>query len=113
MTRSFTLRQRLRYRFDNTLSKGLWAVMLWLAAVLFGFVLLVAVIIRLSGIGPDDQETNFFDGLWLAVTHSLDTGSFAGDSGAHFRLLGLTVTVAGIFVAATVIVLWRRSGHTD
>jgi len=25
----FTLEQRIRYRFDNTLSLGIWAVLLW------------------------------------------------------------------------------------
>src|SRR6187401_489349 len=103
MTSKFTVRQRLRYRFDNTLSRGLWAVLIWLGIIAAGFFLLIAFIIRLSGVGPGDESTSFADGLWLALTRSLDPGTFSGDDGSHFRLIMLFVTFAGIFLAATII----------
>ncbi|MDP1876859.1 MAG: hypothetical protein Q8M17_04785 [Actinomycetota bacterium] len=52
MSGNFTLRQRLRYRFDNTLSRGLWAVLLWLALIAGLFFLVIGLVIRLSGVGP-------------------------------------------------------------
>lgn len=99
----FTLKQRLRYRFDNTLSRGMWAVLLWLAAIAALFFLVVAFIITLTGIGPGDERTTFPEGLWLALTRSLDPGTFSGDDGLRFRLIMLGVTLAGIFIAATII----------
>ena len=109
MSGKFTLRQRLRYRFDNTLSRGLWAVLIWLGVIASLFVLAIALIIRLSGVGPGDEGTSFADGLWLALTRSLDPGTFSGDDGSHFRLIMLFVTLAGIFIAATIIGLVSSS----
>ena len=103
MSGGFSLRQRIRYRFDNTLSRGLWAVLLWLGAVAALFFLLMAFIISLSGIGPNDEGTSFGDGLWLSLTRSLDPGTFSGDDGSRFRIIMLFVTLAGIFIAATII----------
>lgn len=103
MSGGFTLRQRIRYRFDNTLSRGLWAVLLWLGFIAALFFLLIAFVIRLTGIGPGDESTSFGDGLWYALTRSLDPGTFSGDDGSHFRLIMLFVTLSGIFLAATII----------
>ncbi|MDO8309211.1 MAG: hypothetical protein Q7V58_12755 [Actinomycetota bacterium] len=103
MSGNFTLRQRLRYRFDNTLSRGLWAVLLWLALIAGLFFLLIGLVIRLSGVGPGDENTSFGDGLWYALTRSLDPGTFSGDDGTRFRIIMLVVTLAGIFLAATII----------
>ena len=62
MPRTYTVRQRLRYRFDNTLSRGLWAVLLWLGVIALAFFLLIATIIAVTGIGPGDASTSFGDG---------------------------------------------------
>lgn len=98
-----TLRQRLRYRFDGILARGMWAVLLWLGIVAVLFFLAIALLIRLSGVGPGDSSTSFGDGLWLALTRSLDPGTFSGDDGTRFRLIMLIVTISGIFLAATII----------
>ena len=81
MTQRFTLAQRLRYRFDNTLSKGIWAVLAWLGVISLLFFLIIAGILTLTGIGPQDQGTSFLEGLWFAMTRSLDPGTFSGDEG--------------------------------
>ena len=54
--RGFSLRQRLRYRFDNALSRGIWVVLLWLGAIATAFFVVVALLIRVTGIGPGDQR---------------------------------------------------------
>lgn len=103
MTQRFTIQQRLRYRFDNTLSRGLWAVLAWLGVVSLLFFLVIAGLLSLTGLGPQDQGTSFLEGLWFAITRSLDPGTFSGDEGNRFRFVMLIVTVAGIFLAATII----------
>ncbi len=100
---NFTLRQRLRYRFDNALSRGVWVVLLWLGALAAFFFLVIALVISVTGIGPGDERTTLGEGLWLALTRSLDSGTFSGDEGLRFRLIMLVVTLAGIFLAATII----------
>lgn len=103
MTQNFTLRERLRYRIDNALARGVWMVLLWLGVVTALFVIIVAGIIWLTGIGPDDSGTSLYEGVWLAITRSLDPGTFSGDEGNKFRIGMLIVTLIGIFLGATII----------
>ena len=99
----FTFKQRIRYRFDNTLSRGIWAVLLWLGLIAAAFVLFIAVLLVILHLGPNDEGTTLPEGIWLALTRSLDAGTFTGDQGIWFRLLMLFVTCVGIFLAATII----------
>lgn len=99
----FSLRQRLRYRFDNTLSRGLWAVLAWLGLIAVIFLAIVALVIWLSGIGPGDERTSLGDGIWQGLMHVLDPGAIGGAEGAGFRWLMLAVTLIGIFLAAAII----------
>lgn len=103
MTQHFTLRQKLRYRFDNTLSRGLWAVLIWLGLIATAFFMLIALLLKVTGLGPDDEGISVTEGFWYAITRSLDPGTVSGDSGLRFRLIMMFVTFAGIFLAATII----------
>ena len=103
MAGDFTLGQRLRYRFDNALSRGVWVVLLWLGFFTVLFFVIIAVVIAITGIGPGDEGTTFFEGMWYAMTRSLDPGTFSGDEGSRFRIIMLVVTLVGIFIAATII----------
>ena len=103
MTTKFTVKQRLRYRIDNTLARGVGMVLLWLGVLTALFVIIVAGIIKITGIGPSDSSTSLTEGIWLAITRSLDPGTFSGDEGDKFRLGMLAVTLIGIFLGATII----------
>ena len=103
MTTKFTVKERLRYRIDNTLARGVGMVLLWLGVLTALFVVLVAVIIQITGIGPSDSSTSLTEGVWLAITRSLDPGTFSGDEGDKFRFGMLAVTLIGIFLGATII----------
>ena len=103
MTTKFTVKERLRYRIDNTLARGVGMVLLWLGILTALFVILVAVIIQITGIGPSDSSTSLTEGVWLAITRSLDPGTFSGDEGDKFRFGMLAVTLIGIFLGATII----------
>ena len=102
MTTKFTVKQRLRYRIDNTLARGVGMVLLWLGVLTALFVIIVAGIIKITGIGPSDSSTSLTEGIWLAITRSLDPGTFSGDEGDKFRLGMLAVTLIGIFLGATI-----------
>lgn len=103
MSSKFTLRQRLRYRFDAGLSRGIWVVLVWLGALTVVAIVLAAAIMWLLRLGPDDQPTSFADGIWLAFGRYLDAGTFTGDSGSNFRLLAIIVTILGLFIGAAII----------
>jgi voltage-gated potassium channel Kch len=95
---------RLRYRFENTLSRGTWAVILWLAALTGAVVLFAgAVIFALAGrFGPGDDET-IFEGIWQSMLRVMDPGTMAGDRGWGTRLLALAITITGLLLASALI----------
>ena len=103
VSRSFSLRQRLRYRFDNSLSRGIWGVLALLGLLAIALFLVVALFIQLSGIGPGGEPTTFPEAVWYALTRSLDPGTVSGDEGFGFRLIMLFVTLVGILLAAAII----------
>lgn len=84
-------------------------MLVWLGAIALVFVILVAALIAFTGIGPQDEPTSFSEGLWLALTRSLDSGTFTGDEGGRFRLFMLIVTIIGLFLGAAIIGLVSSS----
>ncbi|MEZ5116094.1 MAG: hypothetical protein R2737_07490 [Candidatus Nanopelagicales bacterium] len=98
-----TAGQRIRYRLDNALLRGSVPVLGWLIAVTVVVVALAATAMWLTGWGPADEQTSFLEGMWLALTRSLDPGTFGGDEGTRFRLITLLVTLAGLLILATLV----------
>jgi voltage-gated potassium channel Kch len=105
--RQVTWRDKLRYWFENTLSKGTVAIIGWLALVSLAMVALAGLILAAMHIGADPgdraHEYGFFEGMWQSMLRTLDPGVVAGDSGWHLRLLMLIVTVGGIFIVSILI----------
>lgn len=93
---------RLRYGFDNTMSRGTPALVGWLFVVTVALVLLFAVVdvvfrLREGGIG-------FADASFQALMHALDPGTVAGDTGSwRFKLTMLVLTIAGLFIVSALI----------
>src|SRR5688572_10566945 len=105
--REITWRDRLRYRFENTLSRCTVAIIGWLALLSLAIVALASLILASMRIGqdPDDHEHpyGFFEGVWQAMLRTLDPGVIAGDSGWQLRMLMLIVTIGGIFIVSILI----------
>ena len=51
--RKITLADRLRYRFDNTISKGTWALIGWLFVVVVVLVFTSSIFIYATGLEPE------------------------------------------------------------
>jgi voltage-gated potassium channel Kch len=102
-----TWRDRLRYRFENTLSRGTIAIIGWLALLSLAIVTLASLMLALMRVGqdPEDHEHpfGFFEGIWQSMLRTLDPGVVAGDAGWKLRLLMLLVTVGGIFIVSILI----------
>ena len=102
-----TWRDKLRYRFENTLSKGTVAIIGWLALLSLAIVVVASLILAAMRVGqdPEDHEHpyGFFEGIWQAMLRTLDPGVVAGDSGWQLRLLMLIVTIGGIFIVSILI----------
>jgi voltage-gated potassium channel Kch len=105
--RDVTWRDKLRYRFENTLSKGTIAIIGWLALLSIAIVVLASLILAAMRVGQDpadhEHPYGFFEGAWQAMLRTLDPGVVAGDSGWQLRLLMLLVTIGGIFIVSILI----------
>ena len=100
-----SLGARVRYRFDAALSRGPSVVIGWLGLLTLAIIALSALLLTLigfTGINGGD-ELGFAEAFWQSMLRIVDAGTFAGDTGWGTRLLGLTVTLAGIFLAGSLI----------
>lgn len=102
MHHTISRRERLRYWFDNTMSRGPVALIAWL------FLISVLLIAILSGIvvalGLDPDKRGFVQVAWAGLMRTLDAGTMGGDEGSWtYLLLMLAVTLGGIFIVSTLI----------
>lgn len=103
-----TLRQRLRYRFDNLMARGTGAQILMLGAATLGLTLLTGVVLLLAGAAPGDPDSgekpSFGHLVWAGLMHLIDAGAVGGDSGSWtFLFIMLGATIGGIFVLSALI----------
>jgi ion channel POLLUX/CASTOR len=104
MSSSARIRSRLRYKFDNFMSKGTIALVSGLALVSLAFIVLMGIGVSVSGIAPEGSDRlSLPEALWGVLMRTLDSGTVGGDTGWVFRLSMLFVTFGGIFVVSTLI----------
>jgi voltage-gated potassium channel Kch len=100
-----TLSQRLRYQFDNLMSRGTPA----LIGMLFVFSLIIvfiagAIISAANFVQEGETERlSFGEAAWESLMRTLDSGTMGGDTGTGFRIVMLFVTLGGIFVVSALI----------
>lgn len=104
MPNNITTGQKLRYKFDNLMSKGTIALIGWLGLLSLLLVTAAAIILTISGFAQDDGDSlNFIEAAWGSLMRTLDPGTMGGDTGWGFRLTMLGVTLGGIFIVSTLI----------
>lgn len=95
---------RARYAFDNALTRGPMVVIAYLALLSLLVIVVGAVVATAVGLtfgGGRDQS--FLEGVWQTMLRTIDAGSFAADEAWATRILGLVVTLVGIFLAGSLI----------
>lgn len=105
--KTFTLRQRMRYAFDNTLSKGTPALIAWLALLTIAFLAVASILLMVLGDAPAAEsgaKLSFPELMWHNLMRTLDAGTMGGDTGpAAYLLMMLLVTLGGVFIVGTLI----------
>jgi voltage-gated potassium channel Kch len=101
------LGDRLRYAFDNSMSRGTPALVGWLSVATLVLIVVFTVITTVLGLRPDDDESDrgFFRELMQSLFHALDPGTVAGDgySSWRFLLTMLLLTIGGLFIVSALI----------
>lgn len=101
--RKITFKDRVRYHFDNMMSKGPIALIGWLFLISAFLVVIISLVVVSFGIGPEGKET-FLEVAWASLMRTLDPGTMGGDEGSRsFLLAMLTVTLGGIFIVSILI----------
>ena len=104
MQPEYSFRERARYWFDNTLSRGPIALIGWLGLASLAIVAAAALLVVLLRIAPADSETpGLLEAAWMSLMRALDAGAVAGDFGWGFRIVMFVVTLGGIFLTSTLI----------
>jgi voltage-gated potassium channel Kch len=119
MSGKASLKARLRYSFENTLSKGPIAIIGWLAVISILIVIIAAIIMVGAHLLGNNNDTTkppgFFEALWQSLMRTMDSGNLANDgndTGGHvftsaekwsIRGLMIVVTIGGIFIISTLI----------
>lgn len=99
-----TFKQKLRYSFDNTMSRGTIALIGWLGVLSLAVIAIAALVLVVLHIAPEgEDQPNFIEGVWMSLMRTLDSGTMGGDAGWGFRIVMLLVTLGGIFIVSTLI----------
>ena len=99
-----SIRARLSYEFDKSMSAGPVALIGWLALLSLVVIIVASVVLVLFQLAPEGgQPVDFLEAAWESLMRSMDAGTVAGDTGWSFRMVGLLVTIAGIFIFSTLI----------
>lgn len=99
------LKTRLNYKFDNFISKGTVAMIYGLGLLSFILILLFGTMLLIFGLHPDSDTTfNFFESLWVNLTHILDPGVLGNhEENWPFRLFMMVTTGLGLVIISTLI----------
>lgn len=104
--KNITFSDRLRYWFDNTMSKGPVAMIGLLFAMSALLIIFVSALITLFGLdrSEDGSRIGFIQITWMSLMRTLDAGTMGGDSGSWpFLFAMFIVTLGGVFIVSTLI----------
>jgi voltage-gated potassium channel Kch len=96
--------ERVKYVFDNIMSKGILPSVVLLIIVSFFIVLFFASLVVILNIHPEgDSDLGFLETLWTSGMRTLDPGNMGDDRGWPYRIVMLLVTSYGIIMLSTFI----------
>jgi voltage-gated potassium channel Kch len=102
--KNFTLIERIKYWFDNLMSRGPHMMILLLGFLSLIIVMFSGLTIWYLQIAPESQEPlGFIESIWQSLLRALDSGAMGADNGWPFRIISFLVTLGGIFVLSILI----------
>ncbi len=102
--KQITLKQKFHYWFDNLMSKGPVAMISLLAFASLLIVIFGALILWIFEIaGTGEAPLGFDEGAWRSLARTMDAGAVGADNGWPYRIVGLVITIGGIFIFSSLI----------
>ena len=98
-----SLGERIRYFFDNTLSKGPMGLLIWLGLFLSIVIIIISILVWVTGIAPKETYPTLMEQTWvyLMTTFAVIDADITGV--LPYRLASLIVIFSGIFVMSALI----------
>lgn len=97
-----TLREKLRYGFDATMSRGPKALVAWLGLATLLLIVVFTAVVLITGL--ESGRDTIFGQLFNSLLHALDPGTIGGDTGSwRFLLTMLVLTLGGLFIVSALI----------
>jgi len=97
------LGERLRYKFDNAMSRGTPAL-IGLLALLSAVLVLIFGTVSVFVADDEVRQEGIGRTLWMSMMRALDPGTVAGDEGnGLFLFVMLLVTIGGLFIVAALV----------
>jgi Trk K+ transport system NAD-binding subunit len=102
--RKVTLKQRLDYHFENTLSKGLIPIIVWLSILTLMVVVFFGVVLVLTGLNSNNgSQFTPLEAFWQSFLHTIDTGAIQADTTWGYRIIATILTLMGVFIFSALI----------
>ncbi|MGA2296492.1 MAG: potassium transporter TrkA [FCB group bacterium] len=110
-----TIRQRIRYAFDNLMSKGTFAPIALLFVATVVFIIIIAVLVYITHAIPatpdwqvyglkDTKNVTFLDSVWVVILRTLDGGVVGQDPiDIYFLIYMFIATIGGLLMLSTLI----------
>src|SRR5919202_848646 len=99
-----TLRQRLRYAFDNTMARGTSALIFWLVVATAILIAFFSAIVLIAKLAPSGGRPGVIGQLFKSLLHAMDPGTIAGDTGKWpFLVMMLLLTMGGLLIVSALI----------
>jgi len=93
--------EKLRYKFDNLMSKGTGILLLSLASATAIMIAVISLIVWITQSGPTSSFTEL---LWMGLMRAIDSGTVSGDTGSiGYIFLMFITTLGGIFILSILI----------
>ncbi len=102
MAHQYTLRDRLRYYFDQTIASGTSSLLLWLALISILAVAVAALFLVFGAVPEGQQPDHYGESFWTALNMALDPGAVE-ESGWAYRVVMLAVAILGILIVSVLI----------
>ena len=94
------LSERIRYFFDNTLSKGPMGLLVWLGLFVSVVIILASIFVWTTGVSSKDS---LFEQIFIYLISSLGAADAETDGSWLFRFVSMFVIFSGIFVMGALI----------
>lgn len=104
------LTEWLRYHFDKFMAIGFWPMLGSLAIIALTLILVSAAFLMQEHLWDSTRGVySRPEAIWQTLMHAIDTGTFTSEQSSGFRTVMLLVTLAGIFIMASLISIFNST----